>query len=526
MGFFNGFPMYTRFAIVVSAILLHQQSVCAQDVEHVLTSIAAEDGSIRESAAGSGRGGQVVTGASGGATLQIGTDLRGRRYRTILSFNTAPIPVSASVEAAEIELISMQARSQSRINAAGGITADLKIGYFGKLSALEKSDYQAGPSISVAGIAPQVDSAGGYRIAIPQTALKYINRGGRLQLRLSLAESGRASRRKNIFKFFGSKSRYSDQRPAIRILYRKKPHPTPKPKPTATPRPTATPAPTATPTPQPTPTATPKPTATPTPTPTPTATPTPTPTATPTPTPTPTPLPPGEIWRPAPGTSWQWQLTGTIDTSLDVQMYDIDLFDAPQAKIDTLRAQGRIVICYFSAGSWEDWRPDADQFPAEVLGRTNGWPGEKWLDISNLTALAPVMRARLDLAVSKGCDGVEPDNVDGYTNNTGFSLSGADQLAYNRWMAAEAHARGLSIGLKNDLDQVDELVDYYDWALNEQCFEYNECSLLTPFVQAGKAVFGVEYSGSTSTFCPKANAFDFDWLKKNLDLDAYRVACR
>jgi hypothetical protein len=236
--------------------------------------------------------------------------------------------------------------------------------------------------------------------------------------------------------------------------------------------------------------------------------------------------PPAAIWQPTPGTSWQWQLTGTIDTSINVQMYDIDLFDTPKSTIDTLHGQGRVVICYFSAGSWEDWRPDAADFPAAVKGKNNGWPGEKWLDIRNIAALSPIMQARLDLAVDKGCDGVEPDNVDGYSNNTGFPLSGNDQLTYNRWLADQAHARGLSVGLKNDVEQVTELEPYFNWALDEQCFQYNECDQLLPFVQAGKAVFGVEYSGSLASFCPEANSMDFDWLKKTLDLDASREACR
>jgi hypothetical protein len=208
-------------------------------------------------------------------------------------------------------------------------------------------------------------------------------------------------------------------------------------------------------------------------------------------------------------------------------MYDIDLFDAPQATIDALHAAGRRVICYFSAGSWEEWRPDAGMFPDLLLGAPlEGWPGELWLDIRRIDLLSPIMGARLDLASQKGCDGVEPDNVDGYTNPSGFPLSGDDQLAYNTWLAAQAHARGLSVGLKNDLDQVVDLLPYFDWALNEQCFQYNECQLLEPFIQAGKAVFGVEYELEPGDFCPQANATNFDWLKKKVDLDAWRVACR
>ena len=232
------------------------------------------------------------------------------------------------------------------------------------------------------------------------------------------------------------------------------------------------------------------------------------------------------VWQPAPGTSWQWQLSGTIDTSHDVAMYDIDLFDVPQATIDELHAAGRVVICYFSAGSWEDWRPDADSFPAAVLGSSNGWPGERWLDIRAIDQLGPVMEQRLDFAVSKGCDGVEPDNIDGYTNNTGFPLSANDQLLYNRWLADQAHARGLSIGLKNDLDQVEELLPWFDWVLNEECFQFDECELLLPFVQAGKAVFGVEYQGNPADYCPQANALNYDWLVKDLDLGPSYQSCR
>ena len=62
----------------------------------------------------------------------------------------------------------------------------------------------------------------------------------------------------------------------------------------------------------------------------------------------------GEWWEPVPGTSWQWQLSGETDPTLDVQMYDIDLFEAQQEVIDQLHAHGRVVICYFSAGTYED----------------------------------------------------------------------------------------------------------------------------------------------------------------------------
>ncbi len=287
---------------------------------------------------------------------------------------------------------------------------------------------------------------------------------------------------------------------------------------TATPIPTATRTATATATPTAAATATGSPTATATPTRT--ATRTATATATPTNTPT-----AGGVWRPAQNTTWQWQLTSDLDLSVDAQMWDIDLFDNSASVVATLHAQGRKVICYMSAGSWEDWRPDAGAFPAAVKGNSNGWPGENWLDIRQTSVLGPIMGARLDLCKSKGFDGVEFDNIDGYSNSTGFPLRAADQVAYNTWLANAAHERGLSAGFKNDLDQASDLEPPFDFAIVEECFQYDECDLALPFIEAGKAVFEVEYSGTLESFCPQANAMGFMSMKKNLDLDAPRQPC-
>src|SRR6266566_3906790 len=233
------------------------------------------------------------------------------------------------------------------------------------------------------------------------------------------------------------------------------------------------------------------------------------------------------VWQPALNTSWQWQLTTPVDQTVNAQMYDIDMFDNDVSVVASLHAQGRKVICYISAGTFENWRPDAASFPAVVKGNAvSGWPGENWLDIRRLDILGPIMTARLDLCQTKGFDGVEPDNIDGYTNGTGFPLTAQDQINYNTFLANQAHARGLSVALKNDLDQVQALLPYFDWALNEQCFQYNECNTLVPFITAGKAVFEVEYSLSTSQFCPQANALNFNAMQKDLNLDAFRIPCR
>lgn len=108
----------------------------------------------------------------------------------------------------------------------------------------------------------------------------------------------------------------------------------------------------------------------------------------------------------------------------------------------------------------------------------------------------------------------------------GFPLTYQDQLNYDVWLASSAHTLGLSVALKNDVDQVNDLLPYFDWSLDEQCFQYKECDKLLPFINAGKAVMEVEYKLNPPQFCPQANAMNFNSMKKHLNLGPYRVACR
>ncbi|MEO3938988.1 endo alpha-1,4 polygalactosaminidase [Dermatophilaceae bacterium Soc4.6] len=263
----------------------------------------------------------------------------------------------------------------------------------------------------------------------------------------------------------------------------------------------------------------------------PTTSPSPTPTGTTTTTSSPTPTstltpPPSSWWSPAQGTTWQWQLSGKVDTTVSVPVYDIDGDANTAATVATLHAAGAKVICYIDAGGWENYRSDAASFPDIVKGNTMaGWPDERWLDIRQTGILVPLMEKRVQTCVAKGFDAMEFDVADGYTNKTGFPLTGADQLTYNKALAAVAHRYGLGAALKNDAEQVVALQPFFDFAIVEQCFQYKECATYSPFVAAGKAVLETEYKGTTSSFCPTMKSLGFSSTKKYLRLDAWREAC-
>jgi len=231
-------------------------------------------------------------------------------------------------------------------------------------------------------------------------------------------------------------------------------------------------------------------------------------------------------WSPPVGTPWQWQLDQPLDVSVGVPVYDVDAFETTAHQVKRLHDLGRHVVCYVNAGAWERFRPDKDEFSASVLGRNlDGWPGERWLDIRRIGALRPIMKARIAKCARKGFDAVEPDNVDGYQNKSGFPLTGSDQLRYNRWFANQAHRAGLSVALKNDLGQVKALVGNFDFAIVEECFQYRECGRAVPFIEAGKAVLEVEYKLDRSEFCTKAGSLGFSSMRKRLSLGPWRRPC-
>jgi hypothetical protein len=222
-------------------------------------------------------------------------------------------------------------------------------------------------------------------------------------------------------------------------------------------------------------------------------------------------------WKPPKALTWYWQLTGTPKIE-PVMATDIDGFDNGAAEVQTLHSAGQHAICYIDVGTSEDWRSDFSKFPASVMGNTNGWPGERWLNVADLPVLEPIMTARFQMCQAAGYDAVEPDNTDGYENSTGFSITAAQQATYDEWVANEVHSLGMAVFQKNDPEQASTLEPYFDGVIDEQCNEYSECNSFDSYLNAGKPVLNAEYNGGTA-FCAADNAAGIMGALYSVDLD-------
>ncbi|KAF4632538.1 hypothetical protein G7Y89_g5585 [Cudoniella acicularis] len=245
----------------------------------------------------------------------------------------------------------------------------------------------------------------------------------------------------------------------------------------------------------------------------------------------------GTFWKPSAGLTWQIVLQSPLgSTAPNVSVYDIDLFDNNATIVDTLHSLNRSVICYFSAGSYEDFRSDSNQFlKSDYANPLKNWPGEYWLN-TNSTNVRKIMTARLDVAKAMGCDGVDPDNIDGYDNDSGFTLTPETAIDYLTFLAIESHERGMAIGLKNAGAIVNATVPFLQWEVNEQCVAYNECDSFRPYLDAGKPIFHIEYPDGAGTtagiaeakktqICGDPTAAGFSTVLKMMDLSDWLEAC-
>ncbi len=207
---------------------------------------------------------------------------------------------------------------------------------------------------------------------------------------------------------------------------------------------------------------------------------------------------------------------------MSAAVYDVDGFDTSAAEVAALHAEGKRVICYIDVGTWENWRPDAKDFPKSVLGKPNGWPGERWLDIRQPIVRQIMARRFRQQCQHKDFDAIEGDNIDGYQNNTGFPLTASDQLSFDEWVAQQAHSLGLAVFQKNDPSQAGQMETHFDGVLDEQCNQYHECSAFKPYLKAGKPVLNAEYKLTKSQFCSADQALGIMGARYNLALNGRR----
>lgn len=239
-------------------------------------------------------------------------------------------------------------------------------------------------------------------------------------------------------------------------------------------------------------------------------------------------------WQPKAGVTFDWCLDDLKNSdTFTAEVVDVDAFTTTAQQVAALHAQGKKVIAYISAGTIEDDRPDINLLPKEVIGQVYPeWPKERWLDIRQREKLRPWLNSRIDRIISKGFDAIEPDNLDSYSNETGFDISINDTKLYCDFLIKLAHDKGLGIGQKNVPELSVEYSKKFDWVLTEDAFDQKWENDVKPYIAQNKPVFAVEYTDQTSqstftnTVCPKAQNLKYSAILKKRELNKWVYTCK
>ncbi|BEI86652.1 hypothetical protein CcaverHIS002_0609390 [Cutaneotrichosporon cavernicola] len=240
---------------------------------------------------------------------------------------------------------------------------------------------------------------------------------------------------------------------------------------------------------------------------------------------------PGAVWQPAVGTTWQIVLSEQVSITNgkptpDVDVYDIDLFDVQPSTIASPACRGQ--------KSYEDWRPDAKDWDKSDLGSDlQGWKGEKWVKTGS-AKVRSIMAQRIQMAADKGCDAVDPDNVDAYDNANGLGLTQADAADYVKFLARESAKHNMGCGLKNAAAIVPQVSTDVQFSVVEECAQYGECASYRGIIDKNKPVFSIEYpsgagtqmsSNSLSAVCNAGGSAGFSMVMKKMNLDQWVQFC-
>lgn len=223
--------------------------------------------------------------------------------------------------------------------------------------------------------------------------------------------------------------------------------------------------------------------------------------------------------------SFRLQLSEDLDLSSLATLHVLDAHGPTEDDFSLLHEEAALIACYFSAGSFEPWRPDAAEFSESDLGNPlSSYPDERWLDITS-EPVAILMAARMDAASERGCDAVYPSVVRPTNEeDTGFTISLDSFRTYEARLAQLAKERGLQV-LYAGGNTYDAGASTYDGAVVFGCVAAGTCASWAEFALT-RGVFSVEIGteGAPEDSCGTTPG-KWPVLVKAEDLGAFSYSC-
>ena len=180
-------------------------------------SVATYDGWVLESTETSSKGGGSpnVT----GTTLRLGDDALNRQYRSLVSFNTATLPDTATIVLAKLMLQRQGIVGTNPFTTHGALRIDIARPYFGTGLLLATSDFEAAATLASAGTVSGTPVSGYYWGTLSGTGQLQVNKTGTTQLRLRFTLDDNNDKGADYISFYSGNSTLLLSQPTLWVYY-------------------------------------------------------------------------------------------------------------------------------------------------------------------------------------------------------------------------------------------------------------------------------------------------------------------
>ncbi len=184
------------------------------------TSVAADDGYVLESGENTNVGGSNKSNDSGTSALRAGDNQQDRQYRSVLSFDTAPIPDGATVQTVTLRVRRGSLTGTSPFTTHGSLTADVRTGGFNGNAALENADFQAAATATAVCTLSNAPANGDWsECTLDAAGLAAVNKTGKTQVRIRFTTDDNDDTGNDYLGYYSGDNGTAANRPQLVVTY-------------------------------------------------------------------------------------------------------------------------------------------------------------------------------------------------------------------------------------------------------------------------------------------------------------------
>ena len=192
----------------------------APPITLTLTSVASQDGWVLESSEAANAGGSIDGTATTTSALRVGDATSDRQYKSVVSFDTSPIPDGATILSVTLRLLRGTVSGTSPFTTHGACWVDVQSSGFSGSTALATGDFQAtATAVQSASLSNAASNGTWSEGSLNAAGLAAVNKTGTTQLRVYFNLDDNDDNGNDYIGYYSGDNTTSANRPQLVVTY-------------------------------------------------------------------------------------------------------------------------------------------------------------------------------------------------------------------------------------------------------------------------------------------------------------------